>query len=162
MNTLGSGEPMIQPFRTRAVLGGMLTVVLAACGGDGDGPPAPAAGADVAQDAAPAAPVQPTGNVIEVHMATTMGGGSGEYQPVDVTARRGDVLRFVNDGGVAHNVSFPASLNPGAVNLPPPSPYLVEEGATHDILVELAPGEYEFQCDPHVMMGMRGRLIVEG
>lgn len=152
---------MIRSIAARAVVGGLATLTVVACGGDADTAPAPEAAAEPAQAATAATPVTPTGNVIEVTMATTMGGGSGEYRPGEVRARRGDVVRFVNDGGVAHNVSFPAALNPGITDLPPPSPYLVEEGASHDVLIDMPAGTYQFQCDPHMMMGMTGTLVVE-
>jgi len=138
-----------------------LMLAVAACGGDGPPPQnQQAAEAPAAAQPADTGTPEPTGNVIEVHMVTTMGGGSGEFQPAVINARPGDVIRFINDGGAPHNVSFPAAQNPGAANLPAASPYLIEQGATHEMAVNTAPGTYEFQCDPHVMMGMTGRLVV--
>jgi plastocyanin len=144
------------------VCGPALLVALVACGG---GDAQPSGGQSAAAPPAPASvpdagPATPTGTIIEVRMVTTMGGGSGEYQPGTITARRGDVIRFVNDGSAAHNISMPAALNPGRGNLPPPSPYLVSAGEEYDLAVNLAPGTYEFQCDPHMAMGMKGTLVV--
>jgi plastocyanin len=144
------------------LFGPALLVTLAACGG-GDAQPSAGQGAAAPSQPAPApdaGPATPTGNVIEVQMVTTMGGGSGEFQPGTITARRGDVIRFVNDGSAAHNISLPAALNPGRGNLPAPSPYLVGDGEAFDLAVNLAPGTYEFQCDPHMAMGMKGTLVV--
>lgn len=132
--------------------------VLAACGGE------PAAVADqtrapvVAE--APAAPAAQQaaagGEVIEVRMTMTNG---GSFEPAQVEAGPGDVIRFVNVDNV-HNVSFPAARNSGAANLPAASPYLTTPGQTYDLVVGLAPGTYTFQCDPHAPMGMTGTLTV--
>lgn len=132
--------------------------VLAACGGE------PAAVADQPAEPvvshAPATPAaqQPAagGEVIEVRMTMTDG---GSFEPAEVEARPGDVIRFVNVDNV-HNVSFPAARNSGAANLPAASPYLTGPGQTYDLAVDLAPGSYTFQCDPHAAMGMMGTLTV--
>lgn len=141
-------------------------VLLAACGG---GEPAaetetpaaePAATPAAEAPAATPAAAPATGNVIEVRMVTTNGGASGVYEPAQVTAKVGDVIRFINDGGAAHNASFPADKNPGKTGLPAAGPLLVQAGATYDVPVTFAPGDYTFQCDPHVAMGMVGQLTV--
>lgn len=136
--------------------------VMAACGGE--------SGATAEESSAPAQPVAaeapateqglapaPGGEVIEVRM--TMANG-GRFEPSEVTANPGDVIRFVNVDNV-HNVSFPADRNSGAANLPAPSPYLTAPGQTYEMAVDLAPGTYTFQCDPHVPMGMLGTLTVQ-
>lgn len=100
----------------------------------------------------------PTGNVVEVKMITD---GAGNYfDPQNVTVSRGDVVRFVLVSGV-HNVSFPAASNPGAQALPEATPYLQLPGQTHDLAVDVAAGEYVFQCDPHAALGMVGKLTVQ-
>lgn len=99
-----------------------------------------------------------TGRVVEVQMITN--GAENRFEPAEVRASPGDVVRFTLVGGV-HNVSFPAAKNGGAGNLPAASPYLQQPGQTYDLPVELAPGSYTFQCDPHAMMGMVGTLTVE-
>jgi plastocyanin len=30
------------------------------------------------------------------------------------------------------------------------------------VLIEMPPGEYTFHCDPHAVLGMIGKLTVEG
>jgi plastocyanin len=121
--------------------------LLAACGGEN-----PEGGA--VQTAGPS--VELTGEVIEIGM---VGIGETYYDPDRITARRGDVLRFRLDSGV-HNTSFPADQNPAGVTLPEATPYLQIPGQTHDVTVDLPPGEYFFQCDPHVALGMVGYLTV--
>jgi plastocyanin len=122
-----------------------LVLLLAGCGGD----------------SASAAPGEalPTGEVIEVGMISDPSRGE-VFDPPTVTAKPGDVIRWKLVSGV-HNASFPANRNPSGVTLPRATPYLQAPGQTHDMVVDLPPGEYTFQCDPHVALGMFGTLIVE-
>ena len=128
-----------------------LSILLGACTG--------AAADDTAATGTPAAEkaVQPTGTVIEVKMITDDRGNY--FEPADVEARRGDVLRFVLVSGV-HNVSFPGDLNPGAAGLPEASAFLQLPGQTLDLTVDVSTGSYGFQCDPHAALGMVGTLTV--
>ena len=139
---------------------GLVTVLsLAACtGGEAaaGSDAAVAVSADAVQPAAAAA--QPTGNVIEVRMVTE--GASNYFEPAEVTARPGDVIRFTLVSGL-HNVSCPAGLNGSAAGLPEATPFLQTPGQYVDVPVNMEPGSYTFHCDPHVAMGMVGRLIVE-
>jgi plastocyanin len=137
-------------------------LIAAACGGeqaalaDDQAAGAPVATA-AASPAAPAeAPAAATGEVIEIRM--TMANG-GAFEPSEVTASTGDVLRFVNVDNV-HNVSFPAARNHGASGLPAASPYLTTPGQSYELTVGLDAGTYTFQCDPHAAMGMVGTLTV--
>jgi plastocyanin len=102
------------------------------------------------------ASVEPTGTVIEVRMMSVNG---ERFGPAELTARRGDVVRFVLESGV-HNVSFPDDQARPGVRLPESSPYLQVPGQTYDILIELPAGDYTFHCDPHAVLGMVGRLTV--
>jgi plastocyanin len=125
----------------------MAAVVVAACGTD----------TQAAGDAGAAASSVPlTGNVITVEMH---GIGDTYFEPKEVTARRGDVLKFVLVSGV-HNASFPAEENPAGVALPPTGPYLQVPGQTYEVTVDFPPGEYFFVCDPHWAMDMTGTLTV--
>lgn len=137
---------------TRAAL--LLTLLSGACTGEAaDAAPY----AELAEENAEAPSVEPTGTVVEVRMITD--GEGNVFEPAKVEARRGDLIRFVLVSGV-HNVSFPGDLNPGAGELPEAGPYLQLPGQTWDLLVEVAPGEYGFQCDPHAALGMVGTLTV--
>jgi plastocyanin len=134
----------------------LLTVSVAACGGSEQTAAAEPAGAAPAATAeAPSAGA--TGQVIEVRMTMTNG---GRFEPETVTANPGDVIRFVNVDNV-HNISFPQAKNAGFSSLPAASPYLTAPGQTWDLVVDLEPGTYTFQCDPHVPMGMFGTLTVQ-
>ena len=140
----------------------VLALALAACGGGGDGDtthamatseaaaPAAAAGGDLTPAAG--------GRIIMIDMITDEKGNY--FQPAEIEAHQGDVLRFVLKSGV-HNVNFLADSNSAATGLPPASQLLQLPGQTHDIAVSFAEGEYYFQCDPHAALGMVGKLEVE-
>ena len=142
----------------RSIAAALILAGLAACGGD-----KPEARDDdhdrrpAASDAAPGAPA-PTGKVIEIKAITDDQGN--RFEPADIEADPGDVLRIVLVSGV-HNISFPADSNPGNSGHPAPSDLLQLPGQTLDVPVTFAPGQYYFQCDPHAALGMVGKLEVE-
>jgi plastocyanin len=127
--------------------------LLAGCGGDA------AQGASAAAGGSTASEAILTGTVIEVEMISDPSRGE-IFDPMTVTARPGDVIRWKLVSGV-HNASFPATKNPSGVTLPKATPYLQAPGQTHETVVDLPPGEYAFHCDPHAALGMVGTLIVE-
>ena len=130
--------------------------IIAACSGDSGGSAGSTSGAAPTADAAPS--VTPTGKVIIVEMYTD---GTGNYfKPKDIEAHRGDIVRFVLKSGV-HNVNFLPDSNPGKTGLPKASDFLQLPGQEFDVLVSMAPGHYYFQCDPHALLGMVGKLEVE-
>ena len=132
---------------------------LAACGSqDASAAATEGAAVGVATASEGASSPAPEGRVVEVKMVTS--GAQNYFEPADFTVSRGDVVRFVLDSGL-HNVSFPAAQNPGMVNLPGPSPFMQRAGEVYELMVNLAPGSYHYQCDPHIMMGMVGRMTVE-
>ena len=134
-------------------------LALGACGGqDAAPPPATDAGAASPGTTAAGAATTGTGTVIEVKAITDEQGN--RFEPNEVEARPGDVLRIVLVSGV-HNLSFPAEKNPGAQGLPGPSDLLQLPGQTLDVPISSGPGEYAFQCDPHAALGMTGKLEVE-
>ncbi|MBL0178620.1 MAG: hypothetical protein IPP98_05755 [Gemmatimonadetes bacterium] len=131
----------------------LVALLLAACGGAKDAAPA--------GDAAPAAPAgpAPTGKVIEIQMITD--GTSNRFEPAEIEAHPGDVLRFTLQVGV-HNVHFLADSNPGIPNLPPASDMLQLPGQTVDVIVNFPVGKtIYFQCDPHALLGMVGHVKIE-
>lgn len=135
----------------------LMTSIITACSGGGDSAGAGStSGAAPAADAAPS--VTPTGKVIVVEMYTD---GVGNYfKPKEIEAHRGDIVRFVLKSGV-HNVNFLPDSNPGKTGLPKASDFLQLPGQEFDVLVSFAPGHYYFQCDPHALLGMVGKLEVE-
>ena len=100
------------------------------------------------------------GKVIEVHLLTD-DQGNNKFEPKEIEAHQGDVIRFTLKTGV-HNVDFLPDSNTIKTGLPAASALLQLPGQTVDLKVALAPGKYYFQCDPHAALGMKGRLEVEG
>lgn len=143
----------MKTWKITAVLALGVSMSLAACGGE-----EAAAGEGAATASGVVAEESTTGKVIEVRMVTD--GAENRFEPAQVTASRGDIVRFVLGSGI-HNVSFPAQENAGASGLPAPSTFLQAPGDSYDVPVNFAAGTYTFQCDPHVMMGMKGTLTVQ-
>ena len=133
----------------------LTALALGACG-DKAADPASRPGEDAPATAAggPA----PTGTVIEIKAITDEQGN--RFEPTEVEAKPGDVLRVVLVSGV-HNIHFLPDSNPGKSGLPAAGDMLQLPGQTFDVPVTFAPGEYYFQCDPHAALGMTGELEVE-
>lgn len=111
--------------------------------------------------ATPGAPLTPAPGrkVITVEMVTD-DQGNNKFVPNNFEVHQGDVIRFTLVSGV-HNANFLPDSNPGMQNLPAASPLLQVPGQTYDIAVNFPPGRYYFQCDPHALLGMIGRVQVE-
>lgn len=127
---------MVHYQRARAIFAVTLFCIAAACG-EGVPPSVPA--------------------TIEIRMITDETGNY--FDPAEITARPGDVLRFTLVSGV-HNFNIPRETNPRAADLPGPGPMLQLPGQTWDWTVDVPSGEYAFQCDPHAALGMVGTLAV--
>ena len=158
---------MSMPNRPLIVLLVALAASLAACAKEqppadtSAGTPAttPAASAAAAAPGDPQTP-DPGGKVITIEMITDEKGNY--FKPDKIEAHPGDVLRFTLTTGV-HNVHFLPDSNPKGVGLPEaPGTILQLPGQTWDVKVTWKPGHYFFQCDPHALLGMVGRLEVEG
>ena len=139
--------------------------LLAACAGEKK-----ADASDAAQPAASAA--QPASNlgenltpdaggkIINVQMLTD-DQGNNKFDPSEIEAHRGDVIRFTLKTGV-HNMHFLADSNSVKEGLPPASQLLQLPGQTIDLKVTMPEGKYYLQCDPHAALGMKAKLEVEG
>lgn len=135
----------------------VVLAALSACSGAEKAPSQATPGKEEAS-ASPAASVKPTGRVITVELYSDEKGNY--FKPAKLEAHRGDLIRFTLKSGV-HNVHFLPDSNPGAQGLPPASEFLQIPDQTWDFVVSLAHGHYFFQCDPHALLGMIGRLEVE-
>ena len=95
-------------------------------------------------------------------LAVKAGSTPYTFEPANVAAIRGDTLRFVEEEAVPHNVHF--KTHPGGAKLGSlaVSPYLTNKGQAYDIVIDgrFTDGKYEFVCDPHEALGMRGTLTV--
>ncbi|MEO8945702.1 MAG: plastocyanin/azurin family copper-binding protein [Gemmatimonadaceae bacterium] len=149
------------PVRTLfgIVAAAMFTI---ACGGKENATPGADTSSATASStgaAASSGPVAtPTGKVVVVELNSDEKGNY--FKPAKFEVHRGDVIRFTLKTGV-HNIDFLPDSNPGKTNLPHASDMLQLPGQTLDIPVNLAPGKYYFQCDPHAATGMMGHLEVE-
>ena len=147
-------------MRTLAALS---LLALAACTGETATPEAQAAPSPAAEAAAtfsttPLAP-DADGEVITVKMMTAPD-GANVFEPAAFEARKGDVLHFVLESGV-HNVNFIPDSNAAAASLPKASDMLQLPGQSLDVRVAWDAGSYFFQCDPHALLGMVGRVTVK-
>lgn len=147
-------------FRLAAIAASIAAIV--ACSG-GDKAPSGESAAAAPTTSAPAAGGEQTpdagGKVITVQMVTA-DDGANKFEPANFDAKKGDVIRYTLVSGV-HNVHFVADSNPGKQGLPPASEMLQLPGQTYDFAVPAVEGDYYFQCDPHALLGMVGKLEVE-
>ena len=116
-------------------------------------------GAQSAPPAPPAPPVPP--RVTVVRMVERVPYGIA-FEPARVTALPGDTVRFVQAGGMPHNVEFrsiPAAVDLGERRV---GPMLVSIGQTYDIVIDgrFLPGKYVYVCTPHEGFGMAGIIYV--
>jgi len=82
------------------------------------------------------------------------------FEPANFTVKEGDVVRFKLVQGV-HNVHFLPDSNKTAKWLPPMSAFFQLPGQTLDIPMTFGEGVFYYQCDPHALLGMVGRITVE-
>jgi plastocyanin len=157
-------------------------LVLGACGGGdantGDSAAAAESAAAVAvatpgagtAEAVAAAPA--TGTVHEVKMLVTP---AGEYRfdPANVTIKQGDAVKWVMVSGGPHNVQFDEAAIPAAAkgqlraNMPNMatelgSPMMMNPDETYQVSFANVPaGAYNYNCTPHLAMGMKGVVTVQ-
>ena len=150
-------------------------IVLGACGGGGESEntdsanAAGTAGTGAAAGTATAMPI--TGTTHDVKMI--MDGNSYRFDPAQITVKQGDGIRFTTVSGPPHNFGFDPANIPDDVeaqiraNMPPgsmelESPYQNTPGETHTFsLAGVKPGEYPFHCQPHLALGMTGKITVQ-
>ena len=146
---------MLHPLpRTAAILA--CAALLAACRDRSDQAATPPPAAPPAAGEVPST----GGSVYEVRI-TTGADRATTFRPAVVTARRGDVIRFVlAGGGDGSGVSFPGQANPPDVPLPSPSPLMRQPGQVYEIPVDLPAGAYTFSSLPPGPAAAVGRLVV--
>ena len=148
--------------RHRSIVAALTGSLLAmACGGaeqKADSTPAATPQQAAPTPGGPLTPA-PGRRIITIEMVTD-DQGNNKFVPNEFEAYQGDVLRFTLVSGV-HNAHFLPDSNPRMQGLPAASPLLQVPGQTYDIAVNFKHGHYYFQCDPHALLGMIGRLEVE-
>lgn len=102
-------------------------------------------------------------HTIIVKLVTKPGSMPYSFDPANVTAVRGDTIQFIDEAAIPHNVHF--KTHPGGAKLGSATvgPYLTGKGQTYNVVIDgrFTDGKYEFVCDPHEMLGMRGVLTVD-
>lgn len=84
------------------------------------------------------------------------------FSPSHIEVGKGDTVRFLQTSELPHNVHFVKEPN-GAKLSKTSGPYLTKPDAAYDVVIDnrFVPGTYEFICDPHEMLGMKGTLVVK-
>ncbi len=155
-----------------------LALVGLACGGEGgEDASTPAAGdaQPVLDQAAPVPAPMPagvaTGTVHEVRMLLA-DDGRYVYEPEELAIRVGDTVRWINESGGPHNVSFYADKIPaGAASYldgamgnkmsPLTGELMIQENQAYEMIFAGAPtGTYDYFCTPHEMLGMKASLTI--
>jgi plastocyanin len=111
-----------------------------------------------AQTAAVASP-----HVLVIKLVLKTGALPYAFEPATTNAQPGDTLRFTEASGALHNVRFTKQAPGAKLGSAATTPYLTAKGQTYDVVVDqrFAAGTYEFVCDPHAAIGMKGTLIVK-
>ena len=150
--------------------------ILTACGGGDSQPAADSAAAPAVAPTteAPAAtagtPAPITGTTHEINM---VGDEKGyRFEPANITVKAGDGIKFNMVSGGPHNVAFDPATIPADVkdqlfaNMPNStdgsSPMFMNAGESWTLsLGNIKPGNYDFNCTPHLAMGMKGVITVQ-
>jgi plastocyanin len=108
-----------------------------------------------------AAPLRP--HTIVVKLVDKGGAIPYAFEPAIALAQRGDTVRFIEGAGVMHNVHFTKQAPGAKLGAAAMGPYLTTKGQTYDVVIDgrFAEGTYEYVCDPHAAIGMKGTLVVK-
>lgn len=150
--------------------------IFTACGGGDSQPAADSAATPAVAPAtdAPAAtagtPAPITGTTHEINM---VGDEKGyRFEPANITVKAGDGIKFNMVSGGPHNVAFDPATIPADVkdqlfaNMPNStdgsSPMFMNAGESWTLsLGNIKPGNYDYNCTPHLAMGMKGVITVQ-
>lgn len=81
-----------------------------------------------------------------------------QFEPRSIRIQPGDTVVWVNAIAEEHNVMvYPGGFPQGASAFQ--SPYLTEAGEEFAVTFDIE-GTYQYHCMPHLLMGMRGEIIV--
>jgi plastocyanin len=84
------------------------------------------------------------------------------FEPNVVQVQRGDTIRFAEAANAVHNVRFIKQAPGAKLGAAVVGPFLSKVGETYSLVIDgrFADGKYEYVCDPHQMLGMKGTLVV--
>lgn len=149
---------------------------LSACGGGDKGSADTSASATAGQTTAASAATGATSALAAVtgtvHDVKMIGDEKGyRFDPVDITIKAGDGVRWTMVTGGPHNVAFQnvaadakAQLS---ANMPNQlsdlsGPYLLNPNEQYTIsFANVKPGKYDYICTPHLTNGMKGSITVQ-
>ncbi len=131
---------------------------------------APAATTPATAGATSSAAMAPiTGKTVEIKMIGD--GTTYKFDPANVTLKQGDGVKFIMTSGGPHNVAFvdvPAAAKAQlSANMPNQmkdltSPMMMTPNETYTVSFANVPaGTYNFHCEPHTAMGMKGAITVQ-
>jgi plastocyanin len=86
-----------------------------------------------------------------------------QFEPADITVKRGDVVRWIQTTAMPHNVEFregPDGAVPGLET--PIGPFMATPDETYEVVIDAAfqAGTTKYVCTPHEFMGMVGSITV--
>ena len=129
--------------------------------------PATTTTATTAGSSTAAAPI--TGKTYEVKMIGD--GSSYKLDPAELTIKQGDGVKWIMVSGGPHNVAFldtPAAAQAQlSANMPQQmkeltSPMMMTANETYIVSFGNVPaGTYNYHCEPHAAMGMKGKITVQ-
>lgn len=129
--------------------------------------PATTTTATTAGNTTAAAPI--TGKTYEIKMIGD--GTTYKFDPAETTLKQGDGVKFIMVSGGPHNVAFidtPAAAQAQlSANMPTQmkeltSPMMMTPNETYTVSFGNVPaGTYNFHCEPHAAMGMKGAIKVQ-
>ena len=84
------------------------------------------------------------------------------FEPSVVQVQRGDTIRFTETANAVHNVRFIKQASGAKLGAAAVGPFLSKVGDTYSLVIDrrFADGKYEYVCDPHQMLGMKGTMVV--
>ena len=163
-------------FNGLALIAGAMAIV--ACGGgektattttttDTAAATATTTATTTATSSAAMAPI--TGTVHEVRMIGD--GTTYKFDPAETELKPGDGVKFIMVSGGPHNVAFidtpAAAQGQLSANMPNQmkeltSPMMMTANETYTVSFANVPaGTYNFHCEPHAAMGMKGKITVQ-
>ena len=153
-----------------------LAAVGACGGGDRAGTDTSAAAGSTAAATTPSTGAPATGTASPVtgtwHEVRMVGDEKGyRFEPVDVTVKAGDGIRWTMVSGGPHNVAFQNVAADAktqlSANMPNQlsdlsSPMLLNPNEKYEVsFAGVKPGKYEYICTPHIANNMRGSVTVQ-
>ncbi|MDQ2929915.1 MAG: plastocyanin/azurin family copper-binding protein [Gemmatimonadota bacterium] len=88
--------------------------------------------------------------------------GQFAFEPAVISVQHGDTVHFLQSSSAPHNVHFEKTPKGAKLGAAATGPYLIGLGKTYDLVIDtrFVDGAYQFVCDPHESVGMRGTLLV--